>query len=49
MLVLVIGLFLVESLSFAGDKISVNVIYGTWVNSDYNETGHYAKSLGGVT
>jgi hypothetical protein len=42
-LVLVIALVLVVSLSFAGDKISLDDIYGTWVNSDYNEKAQSAK------
>jgi len=34
--VLVIVLVLAASMSLAGKKISVDDLYGTWVNSDYN-------------
>ncbi|MHA2344572.1 MAG: hypothetical protein ACXADW_22170 [Candidatus Hodarchaeales archaeon] len=40
---MVVVLLLVISLSFAEDKISIEDIYGTWVNSDYNEKGQIAK------
>ena len=40
-----IVLFLAVSLSFGEDKISIDDIYGTWVNPDYNEKGQYAKII----
>ena len=45
MLILVIILLLLFSLSFAGDKITIEDTYGTWVNSDYNEVYKPAKSI----
>ena len=42
MFVLAIVLILVVSLSFA-DEITVDDIYGTWVNADYNEKAPRAK------
>ena len=45
MLVLLIALLVVVTLSFAGDKITINDIYGTWVNADYNEKGQAAKVI----
>jgi len=41
--VLTIVLLIAVPLSFADDKISIDDIYGTWVNPDYNEKGQYAK------
>jgi hypothetical protein len=38
-------LLFAASLSFAGDKISIDDIYGTWVNSDYNEMAQFAKVI----
>ena len=38
-LALLIVLLLMVSLSFADDKISIDDIYGIWINSDYN--GNY--------
>ena len=45
MLILVIILLFTVSVSFAGGKISIDDIYGTWVNADYNEKGQYAKEI----
>ena len=45
MLILVIILLLLFSLSFAGDKITIEDTYGTWINSDYNEVYKPAKSI----
>jgi len=45
MLLSVIILLLVFSLSFAGDKITIEDTYGTWINSDYNEVYKPAKSI----
>jgi hypothetical protein len=42
-LILVVVLFFAVSLLFAEDEISVNDIYGTWVNADYNQKSQYAK------
>jgi len=45
-LAVIVVLLLVVSLSFAGDKISIEDTYGTWVNSDYNEKAQAAKVVG---
>jgi len=37
-----IALLFAVSVSFAGDKITIEDIYGTWVNADYNEKGQMA-------
>jgi len=42
-LVLVIVLLVAVPLSFADDKISIDDIYGTWINADYNEKALMAK------
>jgi hypothetical protein len=34
-LIIVIALLFAASVSFAGDKISIDDIYGTWINSEY--------------
>jgi hypothetical protein len=34
-LIIVLALLFAASVSFAGDKISIDDIYGTWVNPDY--------------
>ncbi len=37
-------LFIICCICFIwGDKITIDDIYGTWVNLDYNYTGQYAK------
>jgi hypothetical protein len=41
----VISFLLAVSVSFAGDKISIDDIYGTWVNADYNTKGQMAKVI----
>jgi hypothetical protein len=40
---LVIVLFLAVLLSFAEDRITIDDIYGAWVNPDYNEKAPAAK------
>ena len=42
---LIIILLIASSVLFASKKIPVEDTYGTWVNSDYNETGQYAKII----
>ena len=44
-LILVIIFLVVISVLFAGKKISIEETYGTWVNSDYNEKGQWAKVI----
>jgi hypothetical protein len=45
MVALVIVVLLAVSVSFAGDKISIDDIYGTWINADYNTKGQMAKVI----
>jgi hypothetical protein len=42
-LILVVILIFATIVLFAGKKVTKDVIYGTWVNSEYNETGKEAK------
>jgi hypothetical protein len=44
-LILVVILLLATFVLFAGKKISIEEAYGTWVNSDYNEKGQFAKEI----
>jgi hypothetical protein len=44
-LIFVIVLLFALFVSFAGDKISIEDIYGTWVNSDYNENAYMGKAI----
>ena len=44
-LFLVIILLFVISVSFAGNKITIEDTYGTWVNSDYNDKGIEAVAI----
>ncbi len=42
-LIFVVILIFATIVLFAGKKVTIDVIYGTWVNSEYNETGKDAK------
>ncbi len=44
-LILVVILIFATIVLFAGKKISIEETYGTWVNSDYNEKGQWAKII----
>ena len=44
-LLLVLMLLFGISVSFAGDKITIEDTYGTWINSDYNEKYGRAKEI----
>ena len=44
-LILVVILIFATLVLFAGKKVTIDVIYGTWVNSDYNEKGQFAKTI----
>ncbi len=44
-LILVVILIFATFVLFAGKKVTIDVIYGTWVNSDYNEKGQFAKLI----
>jgi hypothetical protein len=44
-LILLIISFLATSGSFAGDKIAIDPVVGTWVNKDYDKVQKYGKFI----